>query len=66
MKKILLAFGLMLSFFASNAADLSFSEIDMLVGQTIKLYPAGTHLNGFAIQEGDDFAQVTSRSSSST
>lgn len=60
MKKILLLVTcFMLSVFAASAAEQPANEIDLLVGQTIKFYPAGTHLNGFSIKEGNDFVQVS-------
>ena len=35
------------------------SEVDLLVGQTMKFYPAGTHLTGFSVQEGDEYVEVS-------
>ena len=58
-KNLLIVFCLILSLFTAGAAEQPVSEIDLMVGQTIKLYPAGTHLNGFSIQEGEDFVQVS-------
>ena len=35
------------------------SEIDVLVGQTMKFYPAGTHLTGFSVEDGAEYVQVS-------
>jgi hypothetical protein len=35
------------------------SEIDVLLGQTMKYYPAGTHLIGFSVVEGEENVEVT-------
>ena len=37
------------------------SEVDLLVGQTMKFYPAGTHLTGFSVQEGDEYVTPDGR-----
>ena len=55
----LLIVSLMLSIIAAGAAEQPVSEIDLLVGQTMKFYPAGTHLTGYSIQDGSDFVQVS-------
>ena len=35
------------------------SEIDLLVGQTMKFHPAGTHLNGFSVEDGEEFIEAS-------
>jgi len=35
------------------------SEIDLLVDQTMKFYPAGTHLTGFSVEDGEEYVQVS-------
>ena len=44
--------------FAATGAR-SESEIDLLVGQTMKFYPAGTHLNGFYVEDGAEYIQAS-------
>lgn len=57
MKKIL-AF-LVAATAALSLAAQPVSEIDLLVGQTMKFHPAGTHLNGFSVEDGEEYVEVS-------
>ena len=57
MKKILTLWVALCAAFALSAQPVS--EIDLLVGQTMKFYPAGTHLTGFSVEDGAEFVQVS-------
>ena len=60
MKKIaFLITALALAMSAASATAQPVSEIDLLVGKTMKFYPAGTHLNGFSIEDGEEFIEAS-------
>ena len=56
MKKILTLWVALCAAFALSAQPVS--EIDLLVGQTQQLIPAGPLLTGFSVEEGENFLEV--------
>ena len=57
MKKFLTLLAAVLA--AAALAAQPVSEIDLQVGQTMKFYPAGTHLKGFSVEEGAEYIQAS-------
>ena len=57
MKRILTIAVMLVVGIAAFAAE-PLSEIDILVGQELRLMPAGPLLDGFAVEEGEDFLEV--------
>ena len=57
MKHLIIALFLAAFSFAASAQPVS--EIDLLSGQTISYTAAGTHLEGFNVQEGGEFVEVS-------
>ncbi len=43
----------------ATGSSRSESEIDLLVGHTMKFYPAGTHLKRFTVEDGDEYIQAS-------
>jgi len=57
MKRILTIAVMLVAGIAAFAAE-PLSEMDILVGQELRLMPAGPLLDGFAVEEGEDFLEV--------
>lgn len=57
MKRILTLAVMLVAGIAAFAAE-PLSEIDLMVGQELRLMPAGALLNGFAVEEGEEFLEV--------